>query len=46
MNDRNISRHIHGTGFEGIVGMAHGTSKPGTDGECAVIDADISAHLW
>ena len=46
MNYRNIFRHIHSKGFDGIVGMEHGNSKPGADGERAVIDAYISADTW
>lgn len=39
INYRNVFRHIHSKGFTGIVGMEHGNSKPGKDGEQAVIDA-------
>lgn len=39
MNYRNIFRHIHAKGFTGIVGMEHGNSKPGKEGELAVIAA-------
>lgn len=39
INYKNIFRHIHSKGFSGIVGMEHGNSKPGKDGERAVIDA-------
>jgi len=39
INFRNVFRHIHGKGFTGIVGMEHGNSRPGRDGERAVIDA-------
>lgn len=39
MNYRNIFKHIHEKGFEGVVGMEHGNSKPDKDGEQAVIDA-------
>jgi hydroxypyruvate isomerase len=39
INFRNIFRHLHGKGFAGIVGMEHGNSAPGKDGERAVIDA-------
>jgi hydroxypyruvate isomerase len=39
MNYQNIFRHIHGKGFQGILGMEHGASKPGKDGERALIDA-------
>ena len=39
INYRNVFRHIHGKGYGGIVGMEHGNSKPGREGERAVIDA-------
>ncbi len=39
INYRNIFRHIHSKGFEGIYGMEHGNSKPGKEGELAVIQA-------
>ncbi|MEP7273402.1 MAG: TIM barrel protein [Acidobacteriota bacterium] len=39
MNYRNIFRHIHSKGFTGVVGMEHGNSKPGKEGEIAVIQA-------
>jgi hydroxypyruvate isomerase len=39
MNYRNIFRHIHGKGYTGIIGMEHGNSKPGKEGELAVIKA-------
>jgi hydroxypyruvate isomerase len=39
MNYRNIFRHIHGKGYTGIIGMEHGNSKPGREGELAVIRA-------
>lgn len=39
INYRNVFRHIHSRGFEGIVGMEHGNAKPGKEGERAVIDA-------
>jgi hydroxypyruvate isomerase len=39
INYRNIFKHIHAKGFKGIVGMEHGNSKPGKEGEQAVIDA-------
>ena len=43
MNYRNIFRHIHGKGFTGVVGMEHGNSKPGKEGEQAVIDAYVAS---
>ncbi|UCF36787.1 MAG: TIM barrel protein [Acidobacteriota bacterium] len=41
MNYRNIFRHIHKRGWEGILGMEHGNSKPGAEGEQALIDAYV-----
>ena len=43
INYRNVFRHIHGKGFRGIVGMEHGNSTRGRDGERAVIDAYVAA---
>ena len=39
INYANVFAHIHAKGFEGIVGMEHGNSEPGADGEKAVIKA-------
>jgi hydroxypyruvate isomerase len=39
MNYNNIFRHIHGKGYQGIIGMEHGNAKPGKGGELAVINA-------
>ncbi len=39
INYRNIFKHIYNKGFKGVVGMEHGNSKPGKEGERAVIDA-------
>lgn len=39
INYRNVFAHIHGRKFEGIVGMEHGNSRPGEEGERAVIEA-------
>jgi hydroxypyruvate isomerase len=39
INYKNVFKHIHGKGYTGVVGMEHGNSKPGTEGEQAVIDA-------
>lgn len=39
INYRNVFRHIHRKGFKGVVGMEHGNSQPGKDGEVAVIRA-------
>ena len=39
INYANVFRHIHEKGYDGIVGMEHGNSTQGIDGELAVIDA-------
>ncbi|MCH8273414.1 MAG: TIM barrel protein [Armatimonadetes bacterium] len=39
INYRNVFRHIHSKNFTGVLGMEHGNSKPGKDGERAVIEA-------
>ena len=39
INYKNIFKYIHNRGFDGILGMEHGNSKNGKDGENAVIDA-------
>lgn len=39
VNFRNVFRHIHSKGYKGILGMEHGISRPGKDGERALIDA-------
>lgn len=39
INYRNVFRHLHQRGFKGIVGMEHGVSGRGKEGERAVINA-------
>lgn len=39
MNYRNIFRHIYSKGYKGILGMEHGISQKGKDGEIALIKA-------
>ena len=39
INYLNVFRHIHSKSFDGIIGMEHGNSKPGKEGELAVIEA-------
>jgi hydroxypyruvate isomerase len=46
MNYRNIFKHIHAKGFDGILGMEHGNSRPGKDGELAVINAYIECDSF
>jgi hydroxypyruvate isomerase len=43
MNYRNIFTHIQGKGFTGVVGMEHGNSQRGRDGERHVINAYLMA---
>ncbi len=46
MNYLNIFKHIHSKGFEGILGMEHGNSKPGKAGEIALIEAYIASDQF
>jgi hydroxypyruvate isomerase len=39
INYRNVFKHIYDKGYTGILGMEHGISKEGKDGELAVITA-------
>ena len=39
INYRNIFKHIHGKGFDGVIGMEHGISRKGKEGEIALIQA-------
>ena len=39
INYAGVFRHLRAKGFDGVVGMEHGNSKPGADGERAVIAA-------
>ena len=39
INYKNIFKHIHKKGYDGVLCMEHGKSKPGKEGEQAVIDA-------
>lgn len=39
INYKNIFRWLHAKGFDGVVGMEHGNSQPGKEGEQAVIAA-------
>ena len=39
VNYKNIFKHIYKKGFKGILGMEHGNSKPGKEGEDALIKA-------
>lgn len=39
INYANIFRWLHGRGYRGIIGMEHGLSRPGREGELALIEA-------
>jgi hydroxypyruvate isomerase len=39
INYRNVFKHIHERGYDGILGMEHGNSEQGREGEAAVIEA-------
>jgi hydroxypyruvate isomerase len=39
INYQNVFKHIYDKGFKGVVGMEHGNSRPGKEGERAVIEA-------
>ncbi len=39
INYRNIFRHLRERKYTGVIGMEHGNSRPGREGEQAVIDA-------
>lgn len=39
VNWRNVFAHVRARGFQGILGMEHGNSRPGKDGEAAVVAA-------
>jgi hydroxypyruvate isomerase len=39
MNYKNLFKHIYNKGFKGILGMEHGNSIPGKEGELALIKA-------
>ncbi len=39
INYKNVFKYIHSRGFDGIMGMEHGNSLPGIEGELRVIEA-------
>jgi hydroxypyruvate isomerase len=43
MNYQNIFAFLKARGYDGIIGMEHGNSRPGREGERAVIDAYVAA---
>ncbi|MHA7865101.1 hydroxypyruvate isomerase family protein [Flagellimonas marinaquae] len=46
INYLNVFKHIHSKGFKGIVGMEHGNSRPGVEGEQAVIEAYLKSDSF
>lgn len=46
INYRNVLKHIHGKGYKGILGMEHGISQGGKEGEQKLIDAYISVDSF
>lgn len=39
INYKNVFRHLHKKGYRGVMGMEHGNSMPGKDGELRLIQA-------
>ena len=39
INFRNVLQHVHNKGYRGFVGLEHGTSRPGKEGELATLAA-------
>lgn len=39
INYKNIFKHLHSKGYKGIIGMEHGNSKAGKEGEEAIVKA-------
>jgi len=46
MNYKNIFSHIYKKGFRGVMGMEHGNSRPGKEGELALIEAYRSSDSF
>jgi hydroxypyruvate isomerase len=46
INYLNVFKHIHGKGFTGILGMEHGNSRPGKEGEVALIEAYAAVNSF
>lgn len=43
INYRNVFKYIYEKGFTGVMGMEHGISKPGKEGELALIQAYVES---
>jgi len=46
INYRRVFEHIHAKGWKGVLGMEHGNSKAGAEGEQAVIEAYRAADAF
>lgn len=46
INYKNVFRHLYRKGFTGILGMEHGNSRGGKEGERAVIDAYVEVDSF
>lgn len=46
INFRNVFRHLRGKGYVGVLGMEHGNSLPGREGEEAVLRAYLEADTF
>ncbi|MHC4838657.1 MAG: xylose isomerase, partial [Planctomycetota bacterium] len=46
INYRNVFKHIHSKGFTGVMGMEHGNSQPGAEGEAKVLNAYREADAF
>jgi len=46
INYRNVFKHIHEKGFDGVLGMEHGNATPGKEGEQALIDAYVASDSF
>jgi hydroxypyruvate isomerase len=46
INYRNVFKHIHAKGYDGVLGMEHGNSRGGKEGEQAVIDSYVTADSF
>jgi len=46
INYRNVFKYIDSKGYKGVLGMEHGNSKPGKEGELALIKAYREADMF
>jgi hydroxypyruvate isomerase len=46
INYRNVFGHIHSKGWTGVLGMEHGISRPGPEGEQALLEAYRAADTF